>query len=138
MTDIIKSNDAYKKWITQIKEQYRKRQIKAASSVNREMLMFYWELGCNLEIVKAKYDWGSNFYKVISDDIKRELPDVKSFSPRILLYMHQFYRLYSLETITPQVVAQMNIFMIPWGIIDLLSTSARMIEIRQFFMLKRH
>ena len=42
--------------------------------------------------------------------------------------MHQFYRLYSLETITPQdgaqlgsveitpqVVAQMSIFMIPWG-----------------------
>jgi len=128
MTDIIKSNDAYKKWITQIKEQYRKSQIKAASSVNREMLMFYWELGRNLEIVKAQYDWGSNFYKVISDDIKRELPDVKSFSPRNLLYMHQFYRLYSLETITPQdgaqlgsveitpqVVAQMNIFMIPWG-----------------------
>ena len=90
--------------------------------------MFYWELGRNLEIVKAQYDWGSNFYKVISDDIKRELPDVKSFSPRNLLYMHQFYRLYSLETITPQdgaqlgsveitpqVVAQMNIFMIPWG-----------------------
>ena len=102
MTDIIKSNDAYKKWITQIKEQYRKSQIKAASSVNREMLMFYWELGRNLEIVKAQYDWGSNFYKVISDDIKRELPDVKSFSPRNLLYMHQFYRLYSLETITPQ------------------------------------
>ena len=128
MTDIIKSNDAYKKWITQIKEQYRKSQIKSASSVNREMLMFYWELGRNLEIVKAQYDWGSNFYKVISDDIKRELPDVKSFSPRNLLYMHQFYRLYSLETITPQdgaqlgsveitpqVVAQMNIFMIPWG-----------------------
>ncbi len=29
--------------------------------------------------------------------------------------MHQFFSLYSLEDITPQVVAQMEIFSIPWG-----------------------
>ena len=81
-----------------------------------------------MEILKSEYDWGSGFYKMISDDIMRELPGVKSFSPRNLLYMHLFYKLYTLETITshdvaqlgsieitPDVVAQMNIFMIPWG-----------------------
>ena len=128
MGDIIKTDEKYKKWITHLKEQYRRSQIKAASSVNREMLIFYWKLGRNLEILKTHYDWGSGFYKSISDDIKRELPDVKSFSPRNLLYMHQFYKLYSLEIITPQVVAQfeedeimpqvvaqMDIFLIPWG-----------------------
>ena len=101
--------------ISSLKKRYRSSQIKAASAVNREMLIFYWELGRNLEILKTQYNWGTGFYKAVSDDIKRELPDVKSFSPRNLLYMHQFYRLYSEETITPQVVAQMNIFMIPWG-----------------------
>lgn len=128
MKNIVKTDEVYKNWITQIKEQYCRSQIKAASAVNREMLMFYWSLGRNLEILKSKYDWGSGFYKAISEDIRRELPDVKSFSPRNLLYMHQFYKLYTLETITPQavaqldnieitpqVVAQMNIFMIPWG-----------------------
>lgn len=106
-------------------------------NTSKEMLIFYWGLGRNLEMLKAQYDWGTGSYKAVSDDIKRELPDVKSFSPRNLLYMHQFYRLYSTETITPQVeaqleefeitpqaVAQMNIFMIPWGhhrfIIDML------------------
>ena len=81
-----------------------------------------------MEILKSEYDWGSGFYKKISDDIKRELPSVQSFSPRNIRYMHKFYQLYSLETnlpqfmgqsdsfeITPDVVAQMNIFMIPWG-----------------------
>lgn len=128
MNDIIKTDETYKNWICSLKTRYRNSQIKAASSVNREMLLFYWELGRNLEILKTNYDWGTGFYKIVSNDIKRELPDVKSFSPRNLLYMHQFYRLYSIETITPQVVAQleeveitpqvvaqMNIFMIPWG-----------------------
>lgn len=81
-----------------------------------------------MEILKSKYNWGSGFYKKISDDITRELPSVKSFSPRNLRYMHKFYQLYSLEInlpqvvgqfnsveITPDVVAQMNVFMIPWG-----------------------
>ena len=30
----------------------------------------------------------------ISKDLKKVLPEVKSFSPRNLLYMHQFYRLF--------------------------------------------
>ena len=98
MNDIIKTDETYKNWICSLKTRYRNSQIKAASSVNREMLLFYWELGRNLEILKTNYDWGTGFYKVVSNDIKRELPDVKSFSPRYLLYMHQFYRLYSIET----------------------------------------
>jgi len=126
--NIIKSDETYKNWISRIKEQYRKSQLKAASAVNREMLMFYWELGRNMEILKEKYDWGTGFYKSISEDITKELPDVKSFSPRNLRYMHHFYRLYLNETIVPQavakiddvenlpqVVAKMEIFMIPWG-----------------------
>ena len=43
---------------------------------------------------KDAYAWGSHFYKTISEDLQAELPDVKSFSPRNLLYMHQFYRLF--------------------------------------------
>ncbi len=128
MNNTIKTDETYNNWLASLKKRYRSSQIKAAMSVNREMLVFYWELGRNLEILKTQYDWGMGFYKTVSDDIKRELPDVKSFSPRNLLYMHQFYRLYSVETITPQVVAQldeveitpqvvaqMDIFMIPWG-----------------------
>lgn len=79
-------------------------------NTSKEMLIFYWGLGRNLEMLKAQYDWGTGSYKAVSDDIKRELPDVKSFSPRNLLYMHQFYRLYSTETITPQVEAQLEEF----------------------------
>ena len=59
------------------------------------------------------------------------MPEIKSFSPRNLQYMNQFYRLYSDVQIThqldaqifeneftPQVGAQIDknvIFMIPWG-----------------------
>lgn len=41
---------------------------------------------------------------------------MKSFSPRNLLYMCQFYRMYPNAELAPQIDARLNfIFMIPWG-----------------------
>ena len=48
MAEIIKIDDNYKEWISQTKDLYRKFQIKAASSVNREMLAFFYSLGRDL------------------------------------------------------------------------------------------
>ena len=68
--------------------------------------------------------WGSNFYEQVGKDLRKELPDVKSFSARNLRYMHQFYCLFP---ILQQVVAKLDfnpkadcvscdeIFLIPWG-----------------------
>ena len=86
MSDLIKKDTAYLAWIQSISKRYRQSQIKAAVRVNDEMLRFYWSLGRDMEIQKETYAWGSHFYKQISNDLTRELPEVKSFSPRNLLY----------------------------------------------------
>ena len=80
--------------------------------------------------MKKNVTWGSHVYQKISKDLVKELPGIKSFSPRNLQYMNQFYRLYSDVEITPQLDAQIKsiitpqtgaqidkniIFMIPWG-----------------------
>jgi predicted nuclease of restriction endonuclease-like (RecB) superfamily len=134
MSKMIKFDEEYKKWVEEISKRFRKSQIKAAMKVNDEMLRFYWSLGCDMDRIKESYDWGSHFYSQISKDIQKVLPDVKSFSSRNLLYMHQFYRMYPDALITPQVGAQLTeeefahqngaqlhkdiwagIFGIPWG-----------------------
>ena len=86
--------------------------------------------------IKETVSWGSHFYQQVSKDLIGALPEVKSFSPRNLLYMSQFYKMYSDFEITPQLDAQNDnseimskagaksslqpIFMIPWGHIKLL------------------
>lgn len=120
----------YKKWIVDVSQRFKKSQIKAASQVNEEMLLFYWQLGKEIEGMKPKNLYGSGFYERLSRDLVRELPDVKSFSPRNLRYMNDFYLLYSdacrLEELKldennsklQQVVAKseyQSIFRIPWG-----------------------
>ena len=93
-SSLIKTNETYRNWIRDVSSRFRKSQIKASVKVNEEMLRFYWSLGCDMDSRKDAYAWGSHFYQTISDDLQTELPDVKSFSPRNLLYMHQFYRLF--------------------------------------------
>ena len=121
----------YKKWISEVSNRFKASQIKASIKVNDEMLRFYWVLGRDIEMMKANATWGSHIYQKISQDLVEELPEIKSFSPRNLQYMNQFYRLYSnveithqldaqifKNEITHQVGAQINkniIFMIPWG-----------------------
>ena len=66
------------------------------------MLRFYWILGRDMDAKKESYAWGSRFYNQVSKDLSDELPDVKSFSPRNLLYMHQFYKLFPDALFVPQ------------------------------------
>ena len=37
--------------------------------------------------MSKQYGYGSGFYKILSDDLKKVLPDVKSFSPTNLKYI---------------------------------------------------
>lgn len=128
MGELIKDNIEYKNWIISISQQFKTSQIKAAVKVNSEMLKFYWFLGKELVNKKLQYDWGSNFYVQVSKDLSNSLPDIKSFSPRNLLYMVQFYKMYPNTVIAHQVGAQIEnvdnindyneisiIFSVPWG-----------------------
>lgn len=87
MSELIKLDNEYKNWLIEVSKQFKKSQIKASMKVNSEMLRFYWEIGKGIDNLKDKYNWGSKFYKKISDDLTKLLPNVKSFSPRNVLYM---------------------------------------------------
>ena len=132
MSNIVKVDKAYSEWIENISKSFRQSQIKAAVKANNEMIRFYWNLGKEMDLKKNEYNWGSHFFSQVSEDLKKELPGVKSFSPRNLLYMHQFFKLFPDAGNTQQVVAQIDtpentqqavaqmtemelVFFVPWG-----------------------
>ena len=84
----------YKKWIKDISSRFRRSQIKAATHVNEEMLRFYWSLGRDINFRQNENSYGSDFFRKLSVDMKKELPDVKAFSVTNLHYMVWFYELY--------------------------------------------
>lgn len=114
MSDKIIISNEFKKWVTQISDRYKNSQIKAAISVNKELLSFYFELGKEISTTSYKYTYGGKFYNNLSNELIKELPNIKGLSPRNLRYIESFYNLYKDKiSILPQLVAKL--FAIPWG-----------------------
>lgn len=151
MSELIKVDNEYKEWIAGISTDFRKSQIRAAMKINDEMLRFYWKLGKGISSLSEQFGYGSNFYKMVSEDLQTILPDVKSFSPTNLKYMRYFYEMYSDVAICPQteddLIDNENrpqagddlriIFRIPWGIIKLLLINVKGILIKHYSISER-
>lgn len=118
------SDKEYIQMLEKIKQSYQDGQLKAAVSVNSEMLRFYYSLGEEIISLKAESRWGSGFYKKLSSDLQKEIPNVKGLSVTNLKYMKKFYEMYS-PLNRPQLVDDLRIsqssgnfdkiFSIPWG-----------------------
>uniref|UniRef100_UPI0025F5A4FA DUF1016 N-terminal domain-containing protein n=1 Tax=Pseudobutyrivibrio sp. TaxID=2014367 RepID=UPI0025F5A4FA len=130
MSNLIKIDNEYKDWITEVSKRFRQTQLKAAVKTNNDMLRFYWSLGRDIVGLSEKNNYGSGFYKTISEDLKDIFPDIKSFSPTNLKYMRYFYEMYPEILNRPQLgddsENELNrpqagddlenaIFFIPWG-----------------------
>lgn len=116
MSKLISIDNEYKEWIQDVSQRFKRSQVKAAVRVNDEMLRFYWSLGKDIAMKSMETKYGSGFYKLLSNDLKELLPDVKSFSPTNIKYMKYFYELFPDAGNRPQVVDDFEvIFMIPWG-----------------------
>lgn len=132
----------YTQWVKVLSSRYRQSQIRAAVRVNEEMLRFYWCLGEDIVQRDAENKYGSKFYKILSADLKNELPSVEGLSETSIRYAKRFYAAYSQlfgnipqleeilkKEILPQAVEELDgkkspqlmekikyeLFSIPWG-----------------------
>lgn len=116
--NIIKNNE-YKEFFVEIKKQIQNAQIKAALSVNKELLRLYWNIASMMIEKQKNYNWGDGFIEQIAKDLQNEFPNLKGFSVRNIKYMRQWYLYWTEELIIgQQLVAQLDlekIFQIPWG-----------------------
>jgi len=98
----------YKEWLSALKLKVRTAQIKAALTVNTELLNLYWEIGADIVAKQTNAKWGSGFLPHLSKDLTAEFPDMKGFSLSNLKYIKQWYLFYSQEnSIGQQAVAQL-------------------------------
>jgi predicted nuclease of restriction endonuclease-like (RecB) superfamily len=92
-----------------IASRVRSAQIKAVITVNREMILLYWNIGREILKRQSQEGWGAKVIERLSQDLKRSFPDMKGFSARSLKYMRAFAEAYPDEQIVQQLAAQ-----IPW------------------------
>jgi len=100
----------YGKFLNEIKSRVISARIKAARSVNKELIKLYWDIGEAIAQKQEKYHWGNAVVEKLSNDLRKDFKTTLGFSVQNLWYMRQFYLEYRYDVILQQLVGEL-----PWG-----------------------
>lgn len=100
----------YAVWLTALKQRIQSAQQRASLSVNRELILLYWQIGRDILERQDIQGWGAKVIDRLAYDLSTAFPDMKGFSRRNLLYMRSFAEQWPDAEFVQQAVAQ-----IPWG-----------------------
>jgi predicted nuclease of restriction endonuclease-like (RecB) superfamily len=110
MTDIIPLPSDYGPWLAELKTRIHLAQQRAARSVNRELVLLYWQIGRDILERQGREGWGAKVIERLSVDLRNAFPEMKGFSRANLLYMRAFAEAWPDPQIVQQAVGQL-----PWG-----------------------
>ncbi|HWQ20001.1 MAG TPA: DUF1016 N-terminal domain-containing protein [Methanotrichaceae archaeon] len=110
----------YQELLDGLKNRIRNARVRAALSVNRELVLLYWQIGQAILERQAQDGWGAKVIECLANDLRHEFSDMKGLSRANLFYMRAFAEAYPSEQIVQQLAGQ-----IPWWhnvvIIDVLA-----------------
>lgn len=100
---------AYQELLEDLKLRIRAARVRAALSVNRELVLLYWHIGRAILERQAREGWGAKVIERLGEDLRREFPDMRGLSRANLFYMRSFAEAYQAEEIVQQLAGQL-----PW------------------------
>src|SRR4051812_25623206 len=99
----------YQEFLGAIKRRIQEAQVRAALSVNRELILLYWHMGREILERQAREGWGGKVIGRLAADLRRAFPSMRGLSRSNLHYMRAFAEAYPDEAIVHQLGGQ-----IPW------------------------
>jgi predicted nuclease of restriction endonuclease-like (RecB) superfamily len=81
----------YPALVEDLKRRIRAAQLKAALSVNRELVSLYWHIGRCIARSQEVQGWGKSVVDRLAADLRREFRTLEGFSPSNLWRMRAFY-----------------------------------------------
>src|ERR1039458_8731670 len=86
---------AYGKLLGEIKARVRSTQLRAAVSVNRDLIALYWEIGGVIVKAQKSQGYGKQVVERLAADLATEFPGLEGLSAINLWRMRAFHRAYS-------------------------------------------
>src|SRR5579864_8549765 len=126
----IKLNSDYVALITHLKEKVKTTQLKAAMSVNREVIGLYWYIGKKIIEKQKESNWGSGLVETISRDLQNAFPETQGFSVTNLKRMKIFANDY------PDQIGAQAVHQLPWGHIVFLIHKIKELDVREWYAQK--
>ena len=102
--------DSYPALVIDLKKRIADARLRAALSVNRELILLYWSIGRDILTRQEREGWGTKVIDRLATDLGRSFPEMTGLSARNLKYMRAFAEAWPDAEIVQQVVAQL-----PWG-----------------------
>lgn len=84
--------DSYPVFLQELKQRIRESQLHASISVNRELVLLYWQIGRDILVRQEREHWGAKVIDRLAADLKKAFPEMKGFSPRNLKVHASFCR----------------------------------------------
>jgi len=109
MANIISNSKTYQDLLARLKTQIRTAQVRAAISVNQELVLLYWQIGKEILTRQKEDGWGTRVIERLAKDLRSEFPDMQGLSPRNLGYMKAFAEAWPDDSILQQLAAKL-----PW------------------------
>lgn len=130
--------ESYPVLLENIKTRIRESQIKAAMSVNQELIKLHWWIGSEIVKRQEAEGWGSQVIERLCKDVQTSLPGLKGFSRSNVFYMKTFYASYAK---VQQAVGQLEIppdycLSIPWGHNVILINKVKNLDEREWYARK--
>lgn len=104
--DLIGSD--YDNFLQDLKERIRTAQVRAFLSVNRELVLLYWQMGREILNRQQQQRWGAKVIEKLAQDLRKEFPDMKGLSRTNLLYMRAFAQAYPDEEIVQALLGRIT------------------------------
>ncbi len=101
---------AYVALVAELKQRIADARLRAALSVNRELVLLYWGIGRDILARQESEGWGAKVVDRLALDLGRAFPEMTGLSARNLKYMRAFAEAWPDPEFVQQVVA-----LLPWG-----------------------
>lgn len=101
--------DRFNDFVKAVNIEIENAQVRTIAAANAQMLLHYWKMGHFILFYQKQLGWGAKVIDKISKAIYSEYPNKKGYSPRNLMYMCQFAKMYSVTTIEHLIIGEKEI-----------------------------
>ncbi len=122
------SSGAYAGFVRELKQRVASARLTAGRSVNRELVLLYWDIGRAIAEKQRALGWGEAVVEVLAKDLRRAFPGMGGFSAVNLWRMRRFFA----EHTSPATLAQVaQLPLLRSGRLDAAILSQPVIELRR-------
>jgi predicted nuclease of restriction endonuclease-like (RecB) superfamily len=119
---------SYPALLAELKQRIADARLRAALSVNRELVLLYWSIGRDILARQSAEGWGTKVVDRLASDLRHAFPEMTGLSARNLKYMRAFGNAWPDSEFVQQVVA-----LLPWGHNVCLLDSVKSSEEREWY-----